>query len=402
MTFIDLLLFSVANLKRNKMRTVLTIAGVVVGIAAIVFLVSLGFGLQMLVKQNIGSMKDLTQVKIEPDPKSADAKLDEATIRKFKKIKGVRWVSPSYYLSGQLLVNKQKIDLTIYAVDPKYLNEIDVKADVGKPPSSSNAQEIIVSRSALKVFDLAEAKNIVGKKATIKIFIKDKNGNMSLKITDKNQVQDVNVVGVSKGVKEAAAYIPINNLEKLDIATYDQVLIKSTKPGEGVKDLKTQLVEMGFKVTITEDILSKVDRVFKAVQIVLGAFGMIALFVASIGIFNTMTISLLERTHEIGVMKAIGATNKDVRRMFLIEAAQIGFWGGLFGLACGWIAGQGVNYLVDLLAKKFQGNAADIFYIPWQFGLISILFALIVSLLAGIYPARRAGKLNPLEAIRYE
>ncbi len=401
MNLFDLFIFSVTNLQRNKMRTVLTIAGVVVGIAAIVFLVSLGFGLQDLVKTNIGSMKDLTQVKVDPDPKTG-VKINDEALAKFSKIKDVKWVSPSYYLSAQMKVNNQNIDLTLYAINPKYLGELDVKSDIGREPEAIDSKQILVSRSALKVFDLAEAKNIVGKQATLRIFTKDKDGNMVLKILDDSQIQDVNIVGVSKTVKEAAAYIPIDNLKPLGIKNYDQALIKSTKPGASTKAMKDTLTKMGYKVTITEDILSRVDQIFKAVQVVLGAFGMIALFVASIGIFNTMTISLLERTHEIGVMKAIGATNKDVRRMFILEAAQIGFWGGVFGLISGWFAGLVVNFLVDVLARKFSGQASDIFSIPWQFGAVAVIFALIVSVLAGIYPARRAGKLNPLEAIRYE
>lgn len=399
MKLLDLLLFSIANLKRNKLRTVLTVAGVVIGIAAIVFLVSLGFGLQSLVIQKIASMKELTQIQVEPKPPAA--KLTEDKVEKISKIQGVKWVSPSYYLSAQMFLNKQKIDVTLYALNPKYLEAEGVKADVGKGLTNLSAKEIIVSRTALKVFDLTEAKSIVGRKATLKIFLKDKSGNITLKLLKKDQTQQVKIAGISKGVKEAAVYLPINNLKSLNIENYDKLLVK-TESRDALKDIKKQIAKMRFRATSIKDTITEVNKIFRAVQIILGLFGMIALFVASIGIFNTMTISLLERTHEIGIMKAIGATNRDVRRMFLFEAAQIGFWGGFFGLVTGWIAGYGVNYLVNILAVEFQGRPEDIFSTPFWFSAVSIFFALMVSFIAGVYPARRAGKLNPLEAIRYE
>jgi len=375
----------------------LTIAGVVVGIAAIVFLVSLGFGLQNLVETQIGSMKELTQVQVDPN----SAKLDDAAVKKLEKIDGVKWVSPAYYLSAQMFIRNRKVDVTMYSLKPKHLEAEGVKADVGKTFSSDTSKEIIVSRAALKVFDLLEAKSILGKKAKVNIFMKDKSGNIALKIKDKNQVQHMKIVGVAKGTKEAAIYTPIKNLDGLDIKHYDKAIIK-TKNREAVKSIKEQVTKMGYKATSIKDTISEIQGYFRVAQVILGIFGMIALFVASIGIFNTMTISLLERTHEIGVMKAIGGTNKDIRRVFLFEAAQIGIWGGIFGLTGGWVGGLILNYLVNLLAISFKGQSSSMFLIPWQFGAIAVFFALLVSWLAGLYPARRAGKLNPIEAIRYE
>jgi len=399
MTLIDLFLFSIASLKRNKMRTVLTIAGVVIGIAAIVFLVSLGFGLQELVIEKIASMKELTQVQVDPKPPAA--KLTDVTLAKLAKIEGVKWVSPSYYLSAQMLLGDEQIDVTLYALDPTYIEAEDVRADEGKNLKSGDAAEMIVSRSALKVFDLLEAKNLVGREATLKIYLRDKSGNFSLKINDPNQIQKFKIKGIAKNVKEASVYIPIKSLDSLNIKTYDKAMLKTTSR-EMVRDIKKQVSQMGFKPSSIRDTISEIERYFKAAQIALGILGMVALLVASIGIFNTMTISLLERTHEIGIMKAIGATNKDVRRMFIFEAAQIGFWGGFWGLFSGWLMGLSVNFMANSLASKFQGKAEVIFQTPIWFSAIAIFFALVVSILAGVYPARRAGKLGPLEAIRYE
>lgn len=402
MTWLDLVIFSIANLTRNKLRTILTIAGVVIGIAAIVFLVSLGFGVQNVVMTQIGSLKDLTQVKVEPNSKVKTALLDDKAVSEFKKYNNVRFVSPSYYTSSQIVFKKTRLDLTLYAMDPKYMSEVDINADAGKKIDPSAGNEVIISLAALKKLDLTQIKEIIGKSVALKIFKKDKTGNISMKVTDADQIQSVKIVGVAKNTKEEAIYIPIKNLESLKFPYYDQILIKTKDTGEPITAIKEKLTKKGYKVSVTADILTQVKTYFGYAQIALAFFGMIALFVSSIGIFNTMTISLLERTHEIGVMKAIGATNKDVRRMFMLEAAQIGFWGGILGLVFGWLGGFFINFAIGYFAIKFKGEAFDLFDIPVLFAVIAVSVALAVSLLAGVYPARRAGKLNPLEAIRYE
>ena len=395
MKLLDLFIFSISNLKRNKMRTILTVSGVVVGIGAIVFLVSLGFGLQNLVINEIASMESLTIIEVQP--KKSD--LNNEAVEEFKKIKGVKHVSPSYQVSGQTKLDHTKSDVSVFAIDPAYMKTEEIKVDVGKKLSSKNAKEIILSRSALKVFDIEEASSIIGKKVQLLIYL-TKEGKQIKPKTDE-QKPFLKVVGIIKGQKESVAYIPLDIISDLDSGDYTTIKVK-TENREVLKEIKKKINEMGYGATSVKDTISEVNAIFRWVQVVLAAFGTIALFVASIGIFNTMTIALLERTHEIGVMKAIGATNKDIRRMFVFEAAQIGLWGGALGLFGGWLSGQGINLIANVLAKQFGGASQSLFFIPPWFSIMSVIFSLLVSLLAGIYPARRAGKLNPIEALRYE
>ena len=377
------------------MRTVLTISGVVIGIGAIAFLVSLGFGLQQMVVDKIGSMETLTTIEVQPKK----AQLNDAAVSKFSAIKGVKYVSPSYQVSAQVdSKDKKKNDISVYGINPAYQKAEEVKADVGKELTSAGNNQVIASKAAVQVADLTEAKSIVGKKIQLNIFI-NKNGKL-LKPTTSAQKPLVEVVGITK-VDRSEAYVPIGLLKKLKLGNYYSIKVKAANR-EVLPQIKKQIQGMGFVANSTKDTIAEVGSIFKWVQMVLGGFGFIALFVASIGIFNTMTISLLERTHEIGVMKAVGATNKDIRRMFIFEAAQIGFWGGVFGVMAGWGLGLGLNVLVNVLAARFNGAAVSIFSTPVWFALLSIFFSLIVSLAAGIYPARRAGKLNPIEALRYE
>jgi putative ABC transport system permease protein len=135
---------------------------------------------------------------------------------------------------------------------------------------------------------------------------------------------------------------------------------------------------------------------------VLAALGMIALFVAGLGIINTMTMSILERTAEIGLMKAVGASDGQIRAVFMIEASVIGFLGGLSGLVLGWLASIVVNRIVNIFLARQNIPFVHYFHYPLWLCLGAVAFAVAVSLLAGLYPARRATRIDPVKALRHE
>ena len=128
----------------------------------------------------------------------------------------------------------------------------------------------------------------------------------------------------------------------------------------------------------------------------------IALAVSSLGIMNTMVMSILERTREIGIMKAIGGSDGDIRRIFLIEASAIGFLGGVVGIVLGWSVGRIINFGANIYIERQGGTAGNLFSLPfWLIG-GAIGFSIAVSLLAGSYPAARAAKLDPIRALRHD
>jgi putative ABC transport system permease protein len=135
---------------------------------------------------------------------------------------------------------------------------------------------------------------------------------------------------------------------------------------------------------------------------VLAVFGGIALTVSAIGMFNTMTVTLLERTAEIGVMRTIGASSRDIVVLFVAEAVIVGFLGGVVGILIGAGIGESLNFVLGLVAKKFGGDAVSLFRYPIGFLVFIALFSGAVGLITGLFPARRAAKINPLDAIRYK
>ena len=148
--------------------------------------------------------------------------------------------------------------------------------------------------------------------------------------------------------------------------------------------------------------VTSVKRAFILLDLFLGLIGSIALTVASLGIVNTMVMSILERTREIGIMKAIGGSDEDVRRIFLIEAALIGVMGGVFGLVLGWGVGRAINYGANYYLRGQGVPATNLFLIPWWLIAGGIAFALLVSLIAGSFPAMRASRLDPIQALRHD
>lgn len=150
------------------------------------------------------------------------------------------------------------------------------------------------------------------------------------------------------------------------------------------------------------DTVEQANKIFQVITTVLAVFGIVALVVSAIGMFNTMTITLLERTNEIGVMKSIGASNADIAKLFVTEAVIMGFLGSIAGVLLGFASSGLVNILFNVLATKMGGEVVDIFHTPVNFVIFVILFGSIIGLLTGLFPARRAGKLDPLDALRYK
>jgi putative ABC transport system permease protein len=183
--------------------------------------------------------------------------------------------------------------------------------------------------------------------------------------------------------------------------TFTQLTVKVTHP-QAAQDVEDKIKAMGFGAFSLTDVLKGFKRGFIILDIFLSLIGSIALTVSSLGIVNTMVMSILERTREIGIMKAIGGSDGDIRRIFLIEASAIGFLGGLVGVFLGWVVGRGINFGANIYIRNQGGTAGDLFSLPfWLIG-GAIGFSIVVSLIAGSYPAGRAAKLDPIQALRHD
>jgi ABC-type antimicrobial peptide transport system permease subunit len=188
----------------------------------------------------------------------------------------------------------------------------------------------------------------------------------------------------------------------LETQGYDFAVVSARNVGEAA-NLVRRFREDGFRVQSLELILDTANRAFAVINIMLASVGGLALFVACLGIINTMIMAIYERTREIGTLKAIGASRGNIRWLFMLEAGMIGLIGGAIGVAGGWVLGIGLNRLIRwYIEQQDLPVSADFFVVTWWLALAALGFAALVGIVAGLYPANRAARLDPLVALRYE
>ena len=399
----DLLLLSTRAFSARPMRTFLTILGVSVGIGTVLFLVSLGYGLQRVVLNKITTADTLLSLDVSPGS-SGLISLDKSSLEKIKEIKEVTEMSPVINLNAQISFGELTGDSLVYGVDSSFFRLNGVKTIEGDLFDDSEEAPILLSTAAVKLFNI-ELKNILKKEIYLNLFLNegeqgagDKDG-----VAAKSVKRDTKYVvkGIVDDDNASFVYIPEKTIRDLNINSYSQVKVKIISDTK-MEEVRGRIIDMGFIASSLSDTINQANKIFRIIQIILSLFGLIALIVSSIGMFNTMTVTLLERINEIGIMRSIGASSGDIRSMFLVESLLMGFLGGIGGIAIGYLSSAIVNFGINLLAKNFGGQALDLFYQPtWFIGFI-IVFSTIIGLLTGVYPSHRASSLNPLDALRYK
>ena len=258
----------------------------------------------------------------------------------------------------------------------------------------------MLSPAVLKLFGIEDAESFVGQKVKFRLLIPTDDGtdDVSEVLIDK----EYTVRGITKeeGVLNALFMLPeLRN--HVGITEFERIQVR-VDSSDFLATVEEQLIEEGYRVTALSKTVEQASKIFQGVQIVLATFGGIALLVSAIGMFNTMTVTLLERTKEIGIMRTIGASPSDIKMLFVSESIVVGFLGGLSGIVMGVTLGISVNIMLNVVAGQFGGQAVALFAFPMPFLIFIAAFSAVVGYLTGIFPARRASTLNPLDAIRYE
>ncbi|MFT3896032.1 MAG: FtsX-like permease family protein [Anaerolineales bacterium] len=227
----------------------------------------------------------------------------------------------------------------------------------------------------------------------------------------------VGVITETRGELDYTIYMPLEQVKIINEWSqnrrinynkegYGQVIVKVSDVNK-VLDIANQITESGFQAFTPQSFVQGINNFYNVLQIIFGGVGAIALLVAAIGIANTMAMSILERTREIGLMKAVGATNRNVLAIFLGEAAGIGFIGGLGGVVIGWLAGQGINvlaivYLANQASQQGGAPPSIAVYTPFWLPIFALVFSTFIGMLSGLYPALRAATMIPVLALKYE
>ena len=444
MGFIDLVTLILENLNRRKARVALTAIGVVIGTAAVVVLVSLGIGLQKNANQQLIGIGDLTQIQVNPgyieaaqqkggvmvmqsrpaggaDPNFIP--ITEDTLAQLAAIPGVEAVIPRDFLNGGSLVSYNRLESypSLIGVGTSDLSQLGLQARIGSLGLEKGGV-VVGAMVANNFYDprwrpgqpTPQPPDLMGQSVKLTLIKTSTDGHE----TRKSIPLKVNgVINESRGESDYSIYLPLDDMAALNEWIngrrvnrnrdgYSMAIVKVAQLDK-VLDIADQIQGMGLQAYTPQSFVQGINGFYVVLQIIFGGVGAIALLVAAIGIANTMAMAILERTREIGLMKAIGATNRDVLSIFLGEAAGIGFIGGMGGVLLGWSAGQILNvlamaYLAGQAATSGGPPPAVAVYTPVWLPVFTLVFATLVGLISGLYPALRAATLVPVNALKYE
>lgn len=264
---------------------------------------------------------------------------------------------------------------------------------------SGALKQAVVNRAMLKVLGIKE-KEAVGKKFDTSFVVV---GDLLPDPTEGLESAKIEyaIVGVTPDDKTPVIYVPFTDLRSLGITNYSQVKMV-VKNQDLLSKVRKQVESMGYITRSVADTVTQINSLFATGRALLALLGMVALTVAALGMFNTLTVSLLERTREVGLMKAMGMKSSEVRELFLTESMIMGFFGGILGIVLGFVLGKLLGAVLSLFAIFKGVGLIDISYIPFSFFLTIILLSLLVGVMTGIYPSKRATKISALNALRYE
>jgi putative ABC transport system permease protein len=439
------------NLRESVLRNSLTTLGISVGVASLVAMLSLGIGLQQLASKRlqrsglfdsivVTSRRDLRSFNRDQEengPAPAESPdLNEAARAKIGHLPGVVEAYPDLRFITELRF-EDKPHLTMVAGMPMSSKDSDsFEGMQGKFFSSGNAPEVILQKSfaaellgkstrgldEINIVDVGLP--LIGKQLVMRYSERQSSGQDSASYSVISHEVPLTIVGVTdldpdsmRGAARARVFIPQQLIESMHpMQAYDMRnsnSMTSNEPiystlvarlsGAGKVDAVEQAVKkLGFNTFSILDATKSMRRFFAILDLFLGIFGSLALTVASIGIVNTLVMAILERRREIGIMKAVGASDSDVKGLFFAEAGAMGLLGGVCGTILGWIIGRIINFGTNIYLHRQGFPPENIWSVPVWLVAGALGFAFLVSLLSGIYPAARAAKLDPVQALRYE
>lgn len=382
------------NIANKKLRSSLTVVGIVIGIGAICFLLSFGLGLRNLVTNEILGSTSVKSVDIT-NPNPSIVKLDDKQINRIKEVGHITDTGASYSFPSSLTYNNSEIDAVTFGVDPTYQRILNLPLVTGRTIQTTDGKVAVINTATLQSMGIRKAEDIIGKKLELRIPIRQNGESRLLEET-------VNVVGVFESGSGSEIYVPNFIFENAKIADYSQVKVLIDKP-ENVSTVRQQIESFGLETASPIDTIAEINQVFKFFNFVLIGFGAIGMVVAILGMFNTLTISLLERTREIGLMVALGARRRDVRLMFIVEALLLSFIGAVGGILGAVTFGILTNIIMLRVARS-RGvvDSFVLFSFPWWLSISLIVGMLIVGFVVAYLPARRAENINPIDALRRE
>lgn len=404
------------TLVHSKLRSWLTIIGIVIGIAAVVAIVSISNGAQESLTADLNSF-GADQIMVTPGFNKAstgglsrknlvsttsvasegdDPELTDRDIISIRSVANVKLVAPKVSSTEEVVYSSKRTDLTINAINyDDWDTMVNSDIEEGRVLISSDVYSVVIGGNvAENTFDGMQI-------------------NRQITINDKT----FRIVGILDS-ESKSIFIPLDSavgvLEDKENGIYDSLTVVATDPNF----IENTTIDINRKLMISRGILKDSEKDFtvsnmlsmqktitstlETLSLFLGAIAAISLLVGGIGIANTMFTSVLEKTKEIGIIKAIGATNGDIMAIFLLNSALIGLVGGLGGILLGSSAGLFIGEGSGDESSKLIGAMFSSTVITWELLVFALLFSVVIGMIAGAIPAYRASRLKPVDALRYE
>ena len=380
------------NLFFNKLRTMLTVLAVIIGIGSIVFLFSFGFGLQNLVSQQVVGSSSVQTIDVT-SPRSKILKLNTEAYNQISGMGGVDEMGRSYNTAGKIKQQSSQTETVVYGADTNFVDLSGLKYTAGNNFDADTGNKIIINNSLANVLGFSDNSKAI-----------DKSVNLSFDtVNDKGEKKTVTkdfVIGaVFESESRAESFIAAKNFEQVGTADATQLKVV-VNDKDKINSVRKAIESLGFTTTSPQDTLEQIDQVFNLLRYVFVGFGGIGIVIAILGMFNTLTISLIERTREIALMISLGARKQDIRRLFTTEAVLLSFLGGLFGVIGAITLSVIGNFALNRYA---QHNGVKDHITAFSFSAELILITLALSALIGLivvfFPARRATMIDPIEAL---
>jgi putative ABC transport system permease protein len=446
----DLTDLALRNLREALFRNALTTLGVAVGVASLVAMLSLGVGLQELASKRLSQSGLFDTILVTPknsfrgpgrpqreeQPNKPVRVLDEDARKEIERFPNVVEVYPQIRFFTEVRFNNKPFATVVAGMPDSSKNsgsfdgmkghffsspaadeailQIEFAKDLSEKTNSLIGQELILryaERQALQANGAGSAEHTAEASGGFSVVPKE----LRLKIIGVVETEPAAGYG---GYGNARLLIPLETAATLRAAqvndlrdivrdsaanktTYPSLSVRAKSPSQ-VEALEASIKNLGFNAFSLLDASKSLRTFFSVFDLLLGIFGSLALAVATLGIVNTLVMAILERRREIGVLKALGAADSDVQRLFFVEAGVMGLLGGIFGVIFGWLLGRALTYGTNVYLHRQNLNSIELSSVPWWLVLAALVFAVLVSLAAGLYPASRAAKLNPVDALRYE
>ncbi len=389
------------NLKVGKARSILTIGGVALGIGIITFLLSIGFGMQQMIVSEVTKNNPIDVIDINNGNLDNFVSLTDDVVNKVKNIDGVKKVERRVNTGGKIILGESQTDVIIYGTTSDYLDMLRVNYRDNGGSFSNDGETALISDRLANLLGFSNPYDAIGKKIVYNIAL-SKEVSSSLdaeKVTDNNEII---ISGIVNNSDNTYIYLPTKMLQDkfgIDSAQDGKVVVADMAKFDNVKQ---QLEQMGFVTSSIAELIAGINSFFSTVRVFLVVFGVIIMSISAMGMLNTLSVSLLQRTKEIGIMKALGTKRYDVFKMFILESIIISFVGGLLGFFGGYGLALLANKVLIILGKRMGTELSYFVYVPTGFVLAIGGFVLFLGIITGVMPAFRAAKIHALEALRYE